>query len=63
MTREEKRKMKHERRMERRREREQRRMEKARRKEQENKVEKADHELGPLGTLLKNIIVANTFVD
>ena len=55
MSKEEKRRMKYKKREERRKERERRRQQK------EKKVIQAP-ELGPLGNLLKSIIVANTFV-
>jgi len=56
MSKEDRRKFKHQRREERRRERERRRNDK-------NKKPVKETKLGPLGTFLKSIIVANTFVD
>jgi len=58
MSKEDRRQMKHQRREERRRERERRRNDKSKRP-----VKVKEHELGPLGTFLKSIIIANTFVD
>ena len=59
MSREERRRMKHQRREEKRREREKRRQEKLK----ESQSGKHSEVLGPLGTFLKSIIVANTYVD
>lgn len=55
MSKQQRRKLKFKKREERRKERERRR--------QNKKNKESDVELGPLGTFLKSIIVANTFVD
>merc|ERR1712227_927039 len=64
LTKDERRKLKLERRMERRRERTRRRLEKARRKSgEQDESQEEEYKLGPLGNFIKELIVANTFVD